>query len=134
MKKLTAIIESAEHNYSAYIVGLDGVIATGDSIESIKNNLLEAIEVLKESCLELKCEVPEEISGEYSIEFKMDVKSLLDVYAGVFSKAGLERMTGINQKQLWHYANGYTKPRPAQKEKIEKAIHRLGEELLAIHL
>ena len=32
------------------------------------------------------------------------------IYCGIFTKSGLERLTGINQKQLWHYANGKTSP------------------------
>lgn len=64
----------------------------------------------------------------------MDVKSLLTIYEGIFTKAGLERLTGINQKQLWHYASGTSSPRREQAIKIENAIHRLGNELIAIHL
>ena len=63
----------------------------------------------------------------------MDVKSLLNLYRKIFTKAGLERLTGINQKQLWHYAHGTSVPRTAQVRKIEDALHRLGSELLAVH-
>lgn len=63
-----------------------------------------------------------------------DVKSLLAFYTGIFTKSGLERLTGINQKQLWHYANGISTPRRKQVQKIESALHRLGSELMAIHL
>lgn len=134
MNTLKAVIESTEQNYSAYIEGLDGVVATGNSISEIKDNLWEAIRVFIETCDELGCEVPAELTGEYSIEFKMDVKSLLAIYSGIFTKAGLERITGINQKQLWHYANGISKPRKTQVHKIEAALHRLGSELIAVTL
>jgi hypothetical protein len=79
-------------------------------------------------------EVPEELNGDYEIRFSMDVKSLLTYYEGIFTKSGLERLTGINQKQLWHYAKGKSIPRRAQVEKIEKALHRLGAELLSVSL
>ena len=52
----------------------------------------------------------------------------------LYSDEDFERLTGINQKQLWHYANGVTKPRPAQVQKIEKALHKLGEELISLEL
>ena len=61
-------------------------------------------------------------------------KSFLECYAGIFSKSGLERLSGINQKQLWHYASGRRKPRPEQALKLESALHKLGEELMAITL
>lgn len=134
MKRLCVIIERTANNYSAYIDGLDGVVATGSSVKDIKKNILASIDVLKAECKEFGDEIPEEILGEYSLSFKMDVKSMLDFYSGIFTKAGLERITGINQKQLWHYASGARNPRPEQAMKLENALHDLGEELLAINL
>ena len=131
---LTVIIEKADNNYSAYIDGIDGIVTTGNSIDEIKKNMVEAIELYVETCKELDLECPEELEGDYQLNFKMDVKSLLEFYSGIFTKAGLERITGINQKQLWHYASGNRNPRPEQKIKIETALHKLGEDLLSINL
>jgi len=131
---IKVIIERAENNYSAYLDGIDGIVITGSSVDEIKAKMLEAIEALVEECNELGCEIPEELKGDYELIFKMDVESLLDFYSGIFSKAGLERITGINQKQLWHYASGGRKPRQEQVLKLESALHKLGEELLSINL
>ena len=116
MKALTVIIERTENNYSAYLAEVDGVIATGHSIDEIKANIVNAITVLLEDCREYGEEIPEELKGEYSLTFKMDVKSFLDFYTGIFTKAGLERI------------------RPEQIIKIETALHKLGEELISINL
>ena len=132
--QLTGIIECTENNYCAYVKEVDGVAATGATITEIKEKLDEALNDLIEACEENGHEVTDVLKGGYTIEFKMDVKSLLSVYYGIFTKSALERLTGINQKQLWHYANGLSEPRKAQKEKIESALHRLGNELLSIHL
>ena len=134
MEILKAIIEKAENNYSAYFEGLDGVVSAGDTLEEIKANLSEALDVYIDTSKEKGCEIPEFLKGEYEIQFSMDVKSLLTYYAGIFTKAGLERLTGINQKQLWHYAKGKSVPRRAQVERIENALHRLGAELLSVSL
>lgn len=134
MQQLNATIESLEGNYSAFIQDLDGVVATGSTIEEIKANLLDAVDDYVETCKELGCELPEVLKEDYRIDFTMDVKSLLALYDGIFTKAGLERLTGINQKQLWHYANGSSVPRRAQVLKIENALHRLGNELISVHL
>lgn len=134
MKNLTVIIETAEKNYSAFIEGVDGITTTGSTIDEIKQNMSEAIDLFKNECKELGCEIPEELKDNYDLTFKTDVKSLLDVYSGIFSKAGLERITGINQKQLWHYASGSSKPRPEQIRKIEMALHKLGKELISLNL
>lgn len=134
MKTLNVIIERSENNYSAYLQEVDGVIAVGKSVAEIKQSLIEAIDVLIESCNELGCEIPEELKGDYTLSFKMDVRSVLDFYSNIFTKAALERITGINQKQLWHYASGERVPRAEQAVKLENALHKLGEELLSIQL
>ena len=131
---LNATIECLENGYSAYIENLDGVVATGSTVDEIKKNLISALDDYVETCKELNLKPPAELTGNYQIDFSMDVKSLLALYDGIFTKSGLERLTGINQKQLWHYANGLSKPRRAQVLKIENALHRLGNELIAIHL
>jgi hypothetical protein len=46
----------------------------------------------------------------------------------------LERLTGINQKLLHYYSVGLKKPRKAQRDKIQSALHRLGKELLTVKL
>lgn len=134
MNKLTVIIERAENNFSAYVKGLDGISATGQTIDEIKTSITDAIDLYVETCKELKIKVPEELVGKYSLEFDLDIQSLLMIYEGIFTKSGLEKLTGINQKQLWHYAKGMAKPRQAQRQKIEKALHRLGQELVSLSL
>jgi predicted RNase H-like HicB family nuclease len=134
-RHLTAIIETTENNYGAYLKEVDGVIGIGKTLDEVKKSLLESIDIIIEECRENdEYELPEALSGIFEIDFKMDVKSFLSVYYGIFTKAGLERLTGINQKQLWHYANGKTVPRRAQILKIENALHQLGSELLSIRL
>ena len=133
-RHLHAIIETAETNFAAYIEEVGGVGVTGNTIAEVKARLMDALDCLVESCEEDGYETPEELRGPYVLDFRMDVKSFLQVYYGIFTKAGLERLTGINQKQLWHYASGKTVPRRAQILKIENALHQLGNELLSIHL
>lgn len=134
MNNLTIIIEQTENNYAAYIEGIDGIVATGHSVDEIKTKMIEAIDLYVETCKDMDLEIPKELLGDYNLIFKMDTKSMLAFYYGIFTKAGLSRLTGINQKQLWHYASGVSNPRPAQKVKIENALHKLGEELLAVRL
>lgn len=132
--QVKVIIEHAGNNFSAYILDVDGIAVTGDSVDEIKASMLDAIEDYIEVCKEFNLEIPKQFEGEYELMFELDVCSLLKIYEGIFSKAGLEKLTGINQKQLWHYANGKSKPRQAQRLKIEKGLHRLGNELISIHL
>lgn len=134
MGAVTVIIERADSNFSAYVREVDGITATGTSIDEIKTSIIEALDVFVASCKEFNCAIPEALEGGYKITFELDIQSLLTIYQGIFTKSGLEKITGINQKQLWHYAKGLSKPREAQRQKIENALHRLGSELVSISL
>ena len=56
------------------------------------------------------------------------------VDSGKPSLSGLEKITGINQKQLWSYLNGTkrTKQRKAQRERIENGLRRFSREMSSI--
>jgi predicted RNase H-like HicB family nuclease len=43
MYKYLIVIEPGEHNYSAYVPDLPGCITTGDTLEEVKKNMVEAI-------------------------------------------------------------------------------------------
>ena len=131
MVTLHAVIEKAEHNYSAYVEEIDGVCGIGDTLDEVKRSMEEGLVVLKEACIEDGYPVPEELQGEYEVVFKMDTRSFLQMYCKIFTKSALERLTGINQKQLWSYLNG-TKPRKAQVERIEKGFRSLQKDLAMI--
>lgn len=132
MEKLIINIVASKDHFGAYAENASSIYAAGDSVAEVKQDVLEAIRLIKENLLESQW--PDIIKGEYSIEWKYDTQSLLQHYSCIFTNAALERMTGINQKQLWNYANGVSKPRENVRRKIEKALHSLGEELLALSL
>lgn len=134
MGTLTIIIEQAENNYSAYVQGLDGIVVTGASVDDIRQKMSEAICIYIDTCKEIGEELPKCLTEDFTLVFKMKVEDVLNFYKDVFTKSALERLTGINQKQLWHYANGKSKPRLPQQIKIENALHKLGAELSAIRL
>lgn len=70
---------------------------------------------------------------DLEFEFKYDVPSFLQYYAYAFTLAGLERITGVNQKQLGHYINGVRKPSKKTIRKIEDHIHSFGAEISAVN-
>ncbi|MDR0546183.1 MAG: hypothetical protein LBG77_01130 [Dysgonamonadaceae bacterium] len=71
---------------------------------------------------------------EYELAYRFDPESLLQHYTGIFTNAALERLTGINQRQLQRYSSGVSRPRTEQSRRINHALHRLGNELLAVEL
>jgi len=132
MEKLIIQIGASSDHFGGFAENCDGIYGVGDTVESCKSNVLEGLKLLLINSDQNS--LPEILKGEYEIEYHYDVQSILNYYANVFTKPALERLTGINQKQLHHYATGLKKPREIQRKKIETALHRLGDELLSIRL
>ena len=137
MKTVEVIVEHAGKNLSAYIEGapllpIDAatVITVGNDMREIEDNMKEAIELYLEDNPD-PCEL---LSGEFDLKFKIDAATFINYYSNIFTKAALSRITGINERQLWHYAAGVHKPRRQQLEKIQKGIQALTKELSAINL
>ena len=76
--------------------------------------------------------IPEEFANPFKLVFKWSIESLLFYYKGILTLSSLERITGINQTQLGHYAAGRSVPRKKQVKKIESSLHLLGDELRSI--
>lgn len=132
MEKLIIQIGASSDYFGGFAENCNGVYGAGKNVPECKENVLEGLRLLKESRPEE--EWPEILKGEFEIIFRYDVQSILSYYANVFTKPALERLTGINQKQLHHYATGLKKPREPQRKKIEIALHKLGAELLSVEL
>lgn len=71
-RTLNVIIENAGANYSAYIEGVDGVVAVGATIEEAKQNMLGAIRIYKEVCEEDGFDVPYDLDGDYKVCFRIE--------------------------------------------------------------
>ncbi len=106
----------------------------GDSLEHARKALEKQIRLFVRSAKREGFSYDKNLDGNYELRYKFDVRRLLLFYEGIISHTALERLTGINKKQFWSYANGHSRPRLAQVEKIEKALHKLGEELINISL
>ena len=132
MEKVIMIIEKSKDFFDAYSDNCDGIYAAGDSVEAVKADTEEAIRLIKKNLPEERW--PEQIKGEYEIEWKFDVPSFLEYYSSFISLAGMEKMTGVNQKQLSNYLNRRSTPRAKQADRIVTGIHRFARELLSITL
>lgn len=126
------VIEKSKDFFDAYSENCDGIYAAGDSIEAVKADTLEAIRLIKKNLPEEQW--PQQIKGEFEIEWKLDVQSFLEYYHGFMSLAGMEKMTGINQKQLSNYLNRRATPRRRQTNRMIDGIHRFASELMSITL
>lgn len=129
MKTIEVIVEYAGKNLSAYIEGVP-IITVGNNLKELENNMREAIKLYMED----NPNPCEQLKGDYELKFRIDTATFINYYSDIFTKAALSRITGINERQLWHYAAGIHKPRKKQAEKIQNGIKSLTKELEAIHL
>ena len=132
MKKIIIVIERSADLFDAYSDNCDGIYGAGDTLEACKADIETSIRQIKEK-LPIE-QWPEELKGEYELEYKLDTQSFLEYFSQYLSLAGMERITGVNQKQLSNYLNRRSKPRKQQIERISKGLHRFASELLSITL
>lgn len=132
MARVYVVIEKGTDLFSAWAENIPGIYGEGESVKEVKEDILKSISLYKE--LNEEKNIPEELKGDFDIEWHFDVQSFLQYYNGIFTKAALERITGVNQKQLGHYASGLKKPRKAQVEKIENALHNFFDDMRMVHL
>jgi len=132
MEKLIINIGCSKNHFGAYAENAKGVYGAGDTVAETKQSILDAINLLKE--YNEPENVPDILKGGYEIVYKYDAESLFNHYKPILTMSGMEKLTGINQRQLQHYSSGLKKPRHAQLKKIETALHSLGQELLSLEL
>lgn len=108
------------------------VVAFSGDFEGFRQYVQESIDFYVDGARQDGTAYPQVFDGEYEVVFKFDIVSLLAHYKGILSFSALQKITGINQKQLNHYAAGISKPRPQQEEKIRNGLHSLAMNLLTV--
>ena len=132
MEKIIMNISASKDMFGAFSENCDGIYAAGDTIEATKADTYEAIRLIKKNLPEDRW--PEQIKGEFEIEWKFDVPSFLEYYGTILSLSGMEKLTGVNQKQLSNYLHHRAVPRQKQADRIITGLHRFAREILSITL
>ncbi|MCL2041885.1 MAG: DNA-binding protein [Bacteroidales bacterium] len=131
MKKVKVIVECGKDGrYSAFMDCYDydfGLSGFGNTAKEAIADFYECVEEERAMCEKDGKTMP---LLEFDIQY--DVTSFLDYYAGILSKSGLEKITGINQKQLWHYSSGRRKPTRQTTLRIQDNLHRFAENLIGV--
>lgn len=134
MCQLIVNVSKTPTGYSASCDLIPGwIVAYNGDFEGFENYLRESIDFYVECAIEDGVDFPPILSDEKAVVlYKFDIRSLLAHYQSIFSLASLQSITGINQRQLWHYAAGRSNPRPRQARKIVEALNHLGKELSSL--
>ena len=116
------IVEKTKTGYSAYAEKY-AVYTVGSSLEELKENMLEA--------LNLYFEKQGKAIVENDLKISLDLPQFFEFYKVINAKALSERI-GINQSLLAQYIKGNKKPSPTQTQRILKGVQQVGQELAAI--
>ncbi|OJV37010.1 MAG: hypothetical protein BGO29_02575 [Bacteroidales bacterium 36-12] len=133
MEKVFIRVGKTENGYCADCELLPGWIVTvTGNFGQLQKEVEESIDFYLDCAKEDGDEYPSVFDSQYELSYNFDVETLLFYYQKIFTKSALEHITGINQRQLSHYACGRSKPRKKQAEKIVNALHALGHELISV--
>jgi len=131
MKRVKVIVECGKDGkYSAFMDCYDydfSLAGFGDTAQSAISDFYTC--VAEEKSLSEK---EGKTMPELEFDIQYDMSSFLNYYSGILSKAGLEKITGINQKQLWHYSSGKRKPKKQTTIQIQNGLHRFADNLREI--
>jgi predicted RNase H-like HicB family nuclease len=137
MNRIKVLVGWSNKNYSATTHDyerLNGIIiATGNSLEELKTKFEDALQVHIDVCIEAGDTFPEWLlSGNYQLEYEMATSALLHRLDGILTRSAIARITGINERQLGHYALGIRNPRPEKRKQIINGIHQISRELASV--
>jgi predicted RNase H-like HicB family nuclease len=120
--KITIIVEKTKTGYSAYAEKYP-VYTVGNSLDELKSNILEAVNLLLEK------------SGksitEDDLKIVLDLPQFFEFYKVINAKALSERI-GMNQSLLAQYIKGIKKPSQSQTNRILKGVQQVGRELAGV--
>lgn len=132
MGVIAAYVSWSDGKFFIYTLSEVGVSAMGDTVEKAKETFEALVSEYKEMCSESGADVPEELVGAYSIDYRMEASALLQELP--ISLRDLANASGLNQRQLSAYKNGTKVPREGTKVKILQGIKDIGETLSRVTL
>jgi len=120
--KIEMVVEKTRTGYSAYAEKYP-VYTVGKSLEELKSNILEA--------LNLHAGQKGKTIAEEDLRIMLDLQQFFEFYKVINAKALSERI-GMNQSLLAQYIKGIKKPSPKQATRILKGVQQVGRELASI--
>ena len=120
--KITIIVEKTKTGYSAYAEKYP-VYTVGKSLDELKDNILEAVNLLLERT--------DKSVTENELKIVLDLPQFFEFYKVINAKALSERI-GMNQSLLAQYIKGNKKPSATQTNRILKGVRQIGRELASV--
>jgi predicted RNase H-like HicB family nuclease len=136
MEKIEVLISWSGDNYCADAVSdnINGAVLASDAtLEGVKKEFQSALQFHVEGAVADGDKLPEWlVSGNYEMDYVLDTSALLHSLDGILTRSAIARVSGINERQIGHYASGHRTPRPQQREKIINGIRTISRELASV--
>lgn len=135
MEKIKVEVNWCEKNFACVwgCPDFGSIIVTNKTLEGLKKEFQKSLQWQIEDMLADGDDVPQWLaSGDFEIEYDLHISAILRNAEQFTTMAAISRASGINQRQLTHYASSLKEPRPAQRERIISGLHRIGEAFLSI--
>jgi len=135
MEKINVKVEWFDKNYGATVGdNVPGaVVVTAKTYEELQKEVADTVKFHVEGMVEDGDDVPQWLrEGDYEFEWNFGVSALIRVCERYTNIAAISRASGVNERQLSHYANGIKNPRQEQRRRIVDGIHRIGKELMTV--
>lgn len=135
-KEIRVLVSWSGENFNGGVGDLElgAILVTSSTLDSFKKEFEESFEFHIAGLKESKASIPDYISsGNYHIVYDLGTTALLKEAEKFTTLAAISRATGINQKQLSHYATGVKHPRPSSRARIIKGLHDIGRMALALY-
>lgn len=136
MEKIVVEVSWSGNNYNGGwgVAGVGAIVATGKSLQDMKDSFESALRFHVEGMVDDGDSLPDWlVEGAYEIEYNLNAAALIRSAEEYTTMAAISRASGINQKQLSHYANGTKTPRPAQRDRIIEGLHKIGKACIAMY-
>lgn len=135
-KEIKVLVSWSGENYNGGVGDSEfgAVLVTASTLEDFKKEFEDSLKFQIEGLIEDGEKIPEYIAtGNFEIVYDLEATALLKEAEKFTTLAAISRATGINRKQLSHYATGLKQPRPSSRERIIQGLHAIGRMALSLY-
>lgn len=126
--EIKLILEKSSTGYSGFSEDLPGAVTAGETIEEVKENFMEVLE-MKADYLEETGKVKEsEELRNANVSFELDLKTFFEYYS-LFNKSELANYLGINPSLLRRLSSGREELSEKKALQIKNGLQKLASEL-----
>lgn len=129
------IEKSSDGRYYGTTQNIPGVVvADGDNLDDLKDELKKAVELYLEVAEDYDTDTFQKLQNGFEFEYDIDISELFSIF-GVLNKSKFAERIGINPSLFRNYTtkkDTYISEKRAKE--IERGLHQLGEELLTLKL